>query len=557
MLSGTPANVHTNVTSAPTVTPSPLIPNAYPSSVPVAPSLSSTASVPVTLTYALAPSSPVVMQSAGHRRLQYISSSNALMSITVTPFGGSPTTYGPSACTTTTCTVSFTASPGPTTLAFSLTDSSSNVLSSFSAQEIIQPATLNTLNFTANPVVKSVTLQLANASINAGAPVNDLLTVNAQDAGGNTIIGNAPYIDSNGNPVTLSLNVSNNQDGGKGTVTLQGPSFITAPNHAAVYTHYDGNWLASSTISVSTNSSVVTASSTASITTIPSITQYSQNMTSGASPRTIVAGSDGNLWFTETGANHIGRITTKGVITEFDTSAGTTEDILGSDGNIWFTEYSGGNVGRVTPSGNVQEYSVGGGAPNSITAASDGKIWFSDWGGGEIGNVSTGGVVTPFSAPVFLVGITQGGDGNIWTTAYFCSCIEKTTLSGSTTQYTAGISSGATPLYDITGPDGNVWFTEYGASRIGSITPQGVVTEFSTNITSSSNPNSITIGPDGNMWFTEYSAKKIASITTSGTVTEYTLGGLSGFALQGITLGPDGNLWFVENGGSIIGKFVL
>jgi virginiamycin B lyase len=34
-------------------------------------------------------------------------------------------------------------------------------------------------------------------------------------------------------------------------------------------------------------------------------------------PSGITAGPDGNLWFTETGANKIGRTTTAGVITEF------------------------------------------------------------------------------------------------------------------------------------------------------------------------------------------------------------------------------------------------
>ena len=66
-------------------------------------------------------------------------------------------------------------------------------------------------------------------------------------------------------------------------------------------------------------------------------------MTAGAQPTSIVAGPDGNLWFTEfNGGNRIGRITTAGVITEFST--GITAGALpygitaGPDGNLWFTE---------------------------------------------------------------------------------------------------------------------------------------------------------------------------------------------------------------------------
>jgi virginiamycin B lyase len=43
--------------------------------------------------------------------------------------------------------------------------------------------------------------------------------------------------------------------------------------------------------------------------------------TPGSQPAGITTGPDGNLWFTETVANQIGRITTAGVIKEFPTPA--------------------------------------------------------------------------------------------------------------------------------------------------------------------------------------------------------------------------------------------
>jgi len=165
----------------------------------------------------------IAAQSMAYRRLKYISASNTLLNIAVTPFGGTTTTSSGS-CTTTTCAVNFTASPGPNTLVFTLTDTGGNVLSTFTTVTNVQPSTLNTLKFTANPVVTSVSLQLTNASVNAGVASNDLLTVNALDADGNTIVGNSNYIDAQGNPVTFFLNVTNNQYGGRGTVTIQGPN---------------------------------------------------------------------------------------------------------------------------------------------------------------------------------------------------------------------------------------------------------------------------------------------------------------------------------------------
>jgi virginiamycin B lyase len=65
---------------------------------------------------------------------------------------------------------------------------------------------------------------------------------------------------------------------------------------------------------------------------------------SGAGPYSITAGPDGNLWFTEQ-VNQIGRITTSGVVTEFQIpSDSCTPNAIttGPDGNLWFTEVSTG-----------------------------------------------------------------------------------------------------------------------------------------------------------------------------------------------------------------------
>src|SRR5690242_12956985 len=62
--------------------------------------------------------------------------------------------------------------------------------------------------------------------------------------------------------------------------------------------------------------------------------------TPASRPYQIVSGPDGNLWFTESDAGKIGRITTSGSITEFKVHAGSGPYgiTVGPDGNIWFTE---------------------------------------------------------------------------------------------------------------------------------------------------------------------------------------------------------------------------
>ena len=84
------------------------------------------------------------------------------------------------------------------------------------------------------------------------------------------------------------------------------------------------------------------------------ITEFSAGLNSGAKPLNLVAGPDGNVWFTDRGTTPaIGRITPAGVITEFTTGLASTSKpyaiIAGPDGNMWFTDYGTGAIGRMTP----------------------------------------------------------------------------------------------------------------------------------------------------------------------------------------------------------------
>ena len=78
--------------------------------------------------------------------------------------------------------------------------------------------------------------------------------------------------------------------------------------------------------------------------------------TANSQPEGIALGPDGNMWFTETAANQIGRIDPKGNITEFvvpQALSAPVDIVAGADGALWFTEESGfpEGIGRVTTSG--------------------------------------------------------------------------------------------------------------------------------------------------------------------------------------------------------------
>ena len=292
------------------------------------------------------------------------------------------------------------------------------------------------------------------------------------------------------------------------------------------------------------------------------VTEFSAGITAGGEPLGITAGPDGNLWFTESNGNRIGRITTAGVITEFSTGITAASDLIsitaGPDGNLWFAEHGGGRIGRITTAGVITEFSTGitvNAEPSDITAGPDGNLWFTENIGNRIGRITTTGVVTEFSTGItgtYLEGITTGPDGNLWFTEN-SGKIGRITTTGVVTEFSAGITAGAHPNYITAGPDGNLWFTE-SDGRVGRITTAGVITEFSTGITAASDLISITAGPDGNLWFAEHGGGRIGRITTAGVITEFSTGITASAEPRGITAGPDGNLWFTENTGNRIGR---
>jgi streptogramin lyase len=167
-------------------------------------------------------------------------------------------------------------------------------------------------------------------------------------------------------------------------------------------------------------------------------------------------------------------------------------------------------------------------------------------------------VVTEFSTGITggatPTGITTGSDGNLWFTEQAASRIGRITPLGILTEFSTGITTASNPTGIAVGSDGNLWFTEQTASRIGRITPLGVVTEFSAGISASAGSVGITGGPDGNLWFTEANGNRIGRITPLGVVTEFNTGLTPAARPGGITAGPDGNLWFTEFDGNRVGR---
>src|SRR4051794_1920477 len=157
----------------------------------------------------------------------------------------------------------------------------------------------------------------------------------------------------------------------------------------------------------------------------------------GTNPAQVVAGPDGNLWFSDRNGA-VGQITTAGTVTRFTSGLNPGSAVrsiaMGSDGNMWFSDPGTTRaVGMINPTTHaISEFSLPGSSmPLGMAAGPDGNIWFTD-----SGTVKAIGMINPMTHAIieFSAGLTQ-----------------STTLQ-------QGL---------VAGPDGNLWFTETAPSAIG------------------------------------------------------------------------------------------
>jgi streptogramin lyase len=488
-------------------------------------------------------------------------------SVSVSVNGGTPQYLNAPAST-----ITIDAPVGTDTFVFQTYDEQNgqgNVLSRASVTQTIVSGGANTVTAVLNGVVASVSISLSNPSPNAGVPATVNVNVAARDADGNTIVGPGDY----SVPIHLAIVDSTNS----GTLSLS-TNNLQNPSQTATLT-YNGGTLNSGLPGGPTATIVAsgTGISTVSVafTPRPTIYQFSIPVSTNK-PRYIAAGSDGNMWFTESPGNAVARITPAGVVTEFTVPTANAFETQGphiigaSDGNLWFTESgpTANKISKVTTTGTFTEFSTlfappPPDEPFGLVDRGDGNIWYVANGSSRVGFQSISGgtagetsIPTANSAPF---DIAAAPDNNLYYTESATDKIGRIT-NLFTAQSEISLTTGTTPKDIVRGPDGNLWFTESGRNNIGRLSPNSfsVTGEFPTT-TPNSAPWSITVGQDGALWFTENGQDKIGRITTGGTVIEFA-SPVTGLALQGIGTAPDGSLWFCEPGSGAnpgrIGKLV-
>ncbi len=232
----------------------------------------------------------------------------------------------------------------------------------------------------------------------------------------------------------------------------------------------------------------------------PGATGTAFTIPSGGAPVAIVAGANGNLYFTEsstgpTNGGTIAEMTTAGtIVTETMVDTTRTVGLAGlaqaPNGKLWFTEQSPGIVGNMDPTTHaITPFQITGTShPSAITVAPTGDVWFVDQGNNEIGHISTTNVFTSYTVPT-----------------------------------AAAFGANAEPFGIAIGPDGNVWFTEQsagGGGKIGKLTVPSVGAP-----TLAIAPNPLTFGSQA---IGTTSTALTANVTASGgsvTFSSVTLGG--------------------------------
>ncbi|HTT94138.1 MAG TPA: hypothetical protein VMF55_05660 [Solirubrobacterales bacterium] len=301
------------------------------------------------------------------------------------------------------------------------------------------------------------------------------------------------------------------------------------------------------------------------------ITEFEANPDNFSStPGNIAAGADGNLWWTEGGAEiGLGRMSPTGERLPIIHTEKLPVDLATAPSG-WVSWVATDGYGRRSPSGFVsnelgEAASFHGGA---ITLTPTGQIRFGGRGGSSVTVLC--GTPNPDSDHLegdfskypcagikngnLATGIAASSAGTLWTSVGGSDAVFIDSVASPEFATRVDLPTASRPAGIAVGPEGNAWVAMWEAGAIDRITPTGARTRFL--LPAGSKPNDLTLGPDGAFWIVESGTGKIGRMTTAGLITnEYPVpSGETGET--GITVGPDGNIWFTDSESSLIGRLI-
>jgi virginiamycin B lyase len=407
-------------------------------------------------------------------------------------------------------------------------------------------------------------------SVPGNVAVDIGLSINAEDFGGQTILGtaNSPYV----NPIVVTLtsggaHASLIKNGGSPGTSVELDSHA---DHASI--SYDGNAAAGYSIGVSVSAAGATATtgtlqiSPLIVTSVNYFTTLDSTLgfTAPGQATTVdigeVNGSGGYTLGTTacSGIATFGSISGSGASATLPASAGTgpgTGCVVSiTDAQTTTTQI---NVETTTTAVTVDvaastvAVSNGGFATYGMATGPDGNMYATVPGSNEIFTLDTqcgNCVFTLIGATAGQpMGIALGPDNNLWFAEQgTANVIGRATTSGQLTEFPiGGAGDGATAI--AAGSDGAMWFTENGADEVGRITNSGAYVDYA--LTGGSLAQGIALGSDGRMWIAAPGVPEMAAVDISGTVSHYA----TSVAPYGVATGADGNVWFTSQSGNAIG----
>ena len=251
----------------------------------------------------------------------------------------------------------------------------------------------------------------------------------------------------------------------------------------------------------------------------------------GATPRDVTTVSDAgqlDVWFTETGADRIGRLTftstTDYAYRPYTVSRGSKPlNLIVADGNVWFTAAAGDYIGRLDPdTGDVDAFSVAAGSyPADLTVGGNGNIWFTQMMADQLAEL----VVT--STVDYTV--------NVYTDAFLAAGRPYGIAATGRSIY---VAQTANDLISVFTPP-NSWVHMPGSG-------------FPITL---GEPHALAVDNRGTVWGTERAGDAVSRLEfgTFPMITRYALSP-SGGEPMGITVDPNNTIWFAQRSAGQIGR---